>query len=140
MVKTGYQYQPVVSAGEYDCTMSVRAIRGATQAQSNSPEAIASATRELVAEILSANHLTPASVISILFTASPDLNASFPAAAVRELGFADTPLICAVEIDVPGSLPRTIRTLVHADSPLQKGEISHIYLHGAKVLRADIAQ
>jgi len=120
--------------------MSVRAIRGATQARGNSAEAISEATRELISEILKANNLTPDDVISVLFTASPDLDASFPAAAVRELGFADTPLICAVEIDVPGALERTIRAMVHIQSSRAKNEIAHIYLHGAKVLRTDIAQ
>ncbi len=120
--------------------MSVRAIRGATQVAANSVEAITTGTQELVSEILKANQLTPAEIISILFTASPDLTASFPAAAVRTLGLHDPPLICAVEIDVPGALERTIRVMVHAETTLQKMEISHIYLHGAKSLRADIAQ
>lgn len=120
--------------------MSVRAIRGATQVAANTEEAIAVGTRELVAEILKSNSLDISEIISILFTASSDLNASFPAAAVRSLGLTDTPLICAVEIDVPGALERTIRVMLHAESELTKEEISHIYLHGAKSLRADIAQ
>lgn len=120
--------------------MSVRAIRGATQVVANSTEAIAIGTQELVSEILKSNGITPAEVISILFTASPDLNAAFPAAAVRSLGFEGTPLICAVEIDVPGALERTIRVMAHVETPLSKSEVSHIYLHGAKALRADIAQ
>jgi len=120
--------------------MSVRAIRGATQVVANSAEAISSGTQELISEILKGNGITPADVISILFTASPDLTASFPAAAVRSLGFEGTPLICAVEIDVPGALPRTIRVMAHVETHLSKSEISHIYLHGAKALRADIAQ
>ncbi len=120
--------------------MSVRAIRGATQVEANTAEAITSATQELLLEILKVNCLTADQVISVLFTASPDLDATFPAAAARAVGFGDTPLICAVEIDVPGALPRTIRVMAHVESQLAKSEIAHIYLHGAKALRRDIAQ
>ena len=88
--------------------MSVRAIRGATQVSANSEEAICAGTQELISEILASNSITAQDVISILFTASPDLTASFPAAAIRKLGFENTPLFCAVEIDVPGALQRTI--------------------------------
>lgn len=119
--------------------MLVRAIRGATQVSANSEEAICAGTQELISEILASNSITAQDVISILFTASPDLTASFPAAAVRKLGFEDTPLICAVEIDVPGALERTIRVMAHVETSAPKSEISHIYLHGAKALRTDIA-
>ncbi len=120
--------------------MSVRAIRGATQVAENSPEAVASGVKELLTEILKSNEITPSEVISVLFTASPDLNAAFPAAFAREVGFESVPLICAVEIDVPGALPRTIRVMAHVESLKSTAEISHIYLHGAKALRRDIAQ
>jgi chorismate mutase len=120
--------------------MSVRAIRGATQVVANSPEAIAAGVKELLTEILVANALTPSDVISVLFTASPDLNAAFPAAFAREVGFESVPLICAVEIDVPGALERTIRVMAHVGTEKSAKELSHIYLHGAKALRRDIAQ
>jgi len=120
--------------------MSVRAIRGATQVEANSPQAIAAGVKELLTEILQGNGLTPSDFISVLFTASPDLNAAFPAAFAREVGFESVPLICAVEIDVPGALERTIRLMAHVESDLPVAEISHIYLHGAKALRRDIAQ
>ena len=120
--------------------MSVRAIRGATQVEANTAEAITVATQELILEILAAHSLTADDVISVLFTSSPDLTATFPAAAARSLGFENTPLICSVEIDVPGALPRTVRVMAHVESALSKGDIAHIYLHGAKALRRDIAQ
>ena len=124
----------------YACLMSVRAIRGATQVVANSPEAIAAGVKELLTEILAANALTPSDVISVLFTASPDLNAAFPAAFAREVGFESVPLICAVEIDVPGALERTIRVMAHIETEMSAKEVSHIYLHGAKALRRDIVQ
>ena len=120
--------------------MSVRAIRGATQVESNTAEAISAATQELIVQMLESNELTANDVISVLFTSSPDLDAAFPAAAARTVGFENTPLICAVEIDVPGALPRTVRVMAHVESPRTKDEITHIYLHGAKSLRRDIAQ
>ena len=119
---------------------SVRAIRGAIQASANTAEAIDLATKELMAEILRANSLSGDDFISVIFTVSPDLNAAFPAGSARELGFTDVPLICSVEIGVPGSLERTIRIMAHVESELKKSEINHIYLGGAKVLRRDIAQ
>jgi chorismate mutase len=121
-------------------TMSVRAIRGAIQVEGNTPEAIAAGTKELLAEILRANELPVESVISVLLTATPDLNAAFPAAAAREVGFEATPLLCAVEIDVPGALPRVIRAMATVETALKSSEINHIYLGGAKALRRDIAQ
>jgi chorismate mutase len=120
--------------------MSVRAIRGATQVEENSAIAIAAGTKELLAEILRANELAVTQVISVLLTATPDLNAAFPAAAAREVGFESTPLLCAVEIDVPGALPRVVRAMVTVETDRTMAEISHIYLGGAKALRRDIAQ
>lgn len=120
--------------------MSVRAIRGATQVEENSATAIAAGTKELLAEILRANELEVTQVISVLLTATPDLNAAFPAAAAREVGFESTPLLCAVEIDVPGALSRVIRAMVTVETDRTMAEISHIYLGGAKALRRDIAQ
>lgn len=120
--------------------MSVRAIRGAVQVEANTAEAIAAGTKELLAEIMRANSLEVEQVISVLLTATPDLNAAFPAAAAREVGFESTPLLCAVEIDVKGALERVVRAMVTVEFERSTSEISHIYLGGAKALRRDIAQ
>lgn len=120
--------------------MSVRAIRGAIQVEANTAEAISAGTKELLAEILRANELAVDQVISVLLTATPDLNAAFPAAAAREVGFEATPLLCAVEIDVQGALARVVRAMVTVESERKAAEIAHIYLAGAKALRRDIAQ
>lgn len=120
--------------------MSVRAIRGAVQVEGNTPEAIAAGTKELLAEILKANSLAVESVISVILTATPDLTAAFPAAAAREVGFESTPLLCAVEIDVAGALPRVVRAMATVETTFAASEIAHIYLGGAKALRRDIAQ
>jgi chorismate mutase len=118
----------------------VRAIRGATQASANTAHAIDEATKELLLEIMKENDLSPEAVISVIFTVSPDLNAAFPASSARELGFSEVPLICSVEIDVPGALERTIRIMAHVESERSKREITHVYLGAAKTLRRDIAQ
>lgn len=120
--------------------MSVRAIRGAIQVDENSAQAISATTKELLLAILEANSVQRQEIVSVILTATPDLNATFPAAAAREIGFESVPLLCAVEIDVPGALPRVIRAMVTVETSLQMSEISHIYLGGAKALRRDIAQ
>ena len=119
---------------------SVRAFRGATQLSADSKAEMKEAVVELLEEVLAANSLKNDDLISILFTATPDIQSDFPAAAVRELGLTDLPLICAQELDVKGALPRTVRLLIHANSPLSRGEVTHKYLRGAAVLRPDLAQ
>ena len=106
----------------------------------NSSVSIGDGVRELLPAMLKANGLEVDHVISVLMTATPDLTADFPAAAARDVGFAGTPLICAVEIAVPAALDRIIRVLMHVESDKSKAEISHIYLHGATALRKDLAQ
>jgi chorismate mutase len=86
------------------------------------------------------NSVVKEDLVSIIFTATVDLTAQFPAAAARELGLGDVPLLCSVEIDVPNALPRVIRVLMHINSDKSLSQIKHIYLHGAAALRKDIAQ
>jgi len=118
---------------------SVRAFRGATQLSVDTKAEMREAVVELLQEVLKANSISNDDLISILFTATPDLQSDFPAAGVRELGLVDLPLICAQELDVKGSLPRTIRLLIHANSSLTRSEVTHKYLRGAVVLRPDLA-
>jgi chorismate mutase len=80
----------------------------------------------------------PADVISALFTVTSDLTSEFPARAARDLGWVDVPLICTVEIPVPGALPRCIRVLLHIETARAKAAIEHVYLEGARVLRPDL--
>ena len=119
---------------------SVRAFRGATQLSADTKEEMRSAVVELLKEILSVNSLGHEDLISILFTATPDIQSDFPAAGVREFGLVDLPLICAQELDINGALPRTIRLLIHANSSLSRAQISHVYLRGAAILRPDLAK
>jgi chorismate mutase len=89
---------------------------------------------------MSRNDLTTDDVISVLFTATPDLDAEFPAYAARKVGFHDVPLLCAGEIDVPGALPRIVRLLAHVEVDRARSELRHVYLRGATALRADLTE
>ncbi len=120
--------------------MVVRGIRGAITVESDQPEAIWAATRRLLQAIQQANPaFQPADAASVLFTATPDLNAAFPAEAARQLGWNETPLICAQEIPVPGALPRCIRVLIHWNCDLPQSAVRHVYLGEAARLRPDLA-
>lgn len=120
--------------------MGVLAVRGAVQVDADDREQILAATAELVTEVMSRNALTTDDVISVIFTATPDLTAEFPALAARKLGFHEVPLLCASEIDVPHALPRVIRLMAHIATDRPRSEIQHVYLRGAIALRLDIAQ
>ncbi len=120
--------------------MPVRAIRGAIQVDVDDRDAILDATAELVTEVLDRNGLTADDVISVIFSATPDLTAEFPALAARKLGFQEVPLLCCAEIAVPGSMPRVVRLMMHVQTERDRADIQHVYLRGAVALRLDIAQ
>lgn len=119
---------------------AVRAVRGAIQVDGDDRELILSGTAELIGEILERNQLASGDLISMVFTATPDLTAEFPAYAARQLGLTDVPLLCATEIAVPGALPRVLRVLAHVESDRTRSEIRHVYLRGAAQLRTDLPQ
>ena len=118
--------------------MSVRAVRGATQVHANDREAVIEGSAELVQAVLARNDIEPVDLISVIFTATPDLTAEFPAYAARAMGITDVPLLCASEIDVAGAMPRVIRLLAHVESDRPRSDIRHVYLHGAAALRTDL--
>ncbi len=118
--------------------MAVRGIRGATTVDANTVESILQATRELLAAIVSANNVRPEDVASAIFTATPDLNAAFPARAAREFGWQHVPLLDAVEIAAAGGLPRTVRVLVHWNTDRPIYDVRHVYLRDAVRLRPDL--
>jgi chorismate mutase len=95
---------------------------------------------ELLTVILERNGIAVDDLISVIFTATPDLHSDFPAVAARKLGITDVPLVCAQELDIAGAMPRVVRILAHVETGLSKGEVSHVYLGAAAALRKDIAQ
>jgi chorismate mutase len=120
--------------------MPVRAVRGAIQVDANDRDVILESTAELVTAVMSRNDLSTDDVISVLFTATPDLTAEFPALAARKIGFHAVPLMCATEIAVPGAMPRVVRLMAHVETDRPRSELQHVYLRGAAALRLDIAQ
>lgn len=120
--------------------MTIRAIRGATTLVADTKDQVHERTRELVAQILDSNDLDTAQVISVLFTCTPDISSDFPAAAARDLGFGDVPLMCAQEMAVPGALPLVVRVMMHATLDVPRDQVRHVYLHDAVSLRRDLAQ
>ncbi len=116
----------------------VRGLRGASTCVSNTEQEITEVTQELLLTMLERNGLSHDDVISVLFTATPDLNAIFPALAARGIGFGDVALLCATEIDVPGAMAYTVRVLLHAYSDRPRDELRHIYLRNAQSLRDDL--
>jgi chorismate mutase len=115
----------------------VAAIRGAIDVAHDTPEEIRRAVTELVRQIGDRNQLNADAIISALFTMTPDLRSVFPALAAREAGWAAVPMLCTIEIDVPGALPRCIRVLVHANVAAGQ-KVEHIYLGNAVSLRPDL--
>ena len=117
--------------------MRLFALRGASSVDRNDADAILGSTSWLMREIMKRNQIGPADVVSCIFTLTADLDAEFPAVAARQLGFDKVPLLCAQEVEVPGSLPRVIRVLIHyyADDA---HEARHVYLGEARALRTDL--
>jgi len=118
---------------------SCRGLRGATTVPENSAAAILEATRELLQAIVAANGIDEPEIASVIFTATPDVDAAYPAAAARRLGWTRTALMCVQEMAVPGSLPRCIRVLIHWNTDRSLDELRHIYLREARSLRPDLA-
>lgn len=119
--------------------MTVRGVRGAITVEANQSETILEAAHELLASLLQANpSLQPEDLASSFFTLTEDLNAAFPAQAAREMGWQMVPMLCAREIPVPGSLPMTLRVLLHWNTELSPQQVHHVYLRGARSLRPDL--
>jgi chorismate mutase len=118
--------------------MAVRAVRGAIQIEQDDRQELLDATTELLTEVLQRNELSHDDLISVVFTATPDLRSEFPAYAARQMGITDVPLLCASEIDVPGAMPRVLRLLAHVETARPRAELRHVYLRGAAALRTDL--
>lgn len=118
--------------------MTCRGIRGAVCAEANQVDAILKATRRLLERIVALNELSPQDVVSAIFTATPDLDAAYPARAARQLGWTQVPLLCMQEMPVAGGPPYCIRTLIHWNTARDPQDIHHVYLGAARALRPDL--
>ncbi len=117
---------------------AVRALRGATTTDEDSPAQISERTVALLEEMFGRNGVDHDDLISIWFTVTDDLTSAFPATAARTIGLGDVPLLCAREIPVPGSMARCIRVLAHLTTERARKELHHVYLEGAVSLRDDL--
>ena len=115
----------------------VYAVRGAVQADRNDRESILAAADELIRELMRRNELEPEAMISCILTCTDDLDAEFPAVAARGAGLTSVPLLCTREMNVPGSMERVIRAMVHYYAPAAH-EPAHTYLGEAQRLRSDL--
>ncbi|MEW6522823.1 MAG: chorismate mutase [Bacillota bacterium] len=116
----------------------LRGVRGATTAAANTTAAIADATAELILTMVRANSIDPADLAAATFAVTPDLDAAFPAATARALGWSTVPLLDYVSPAVDGALPRCIRVLLFWNTPLLQNQVKHIYLREAVGLRPDL--
>lgn len=119
-------------------SIQVRALRGATTIETDTAEALEDRVLELLEEIFRRNQISVDDLISVIFTATGDIRSAFPAAAARNYGLSDVPLLCARELDIDGSEPLCIRVLIHLSTSLGREELRHVYLHGATRLRNDL--
>jgi len=119
----------------------MRGIRGATTIERNGEKEILDATTELLNHIIAENVVKPEDICSVFVTVTADITATFPARAIRQMaGWELVPLMCSVEIPVENSLPLCIRLMMLVNTEKQQHEVNHVYLHGARILRPDIAQ
>jgi len=116
----------------------IRGVRGATTVEHNSKRAIIEATQELLAAMIDANGIAEDDVASILFTATPGLDAAYPAAAARALGWTRTALMGFQEAHVIDGLQQCVRVLIHWNTDKLMDEIQHIFLRDAVQLRPDL--
>lgn len=117
-----------------------RGVRGATTVEANTRDAILAGATELLNRMIDDNGMREEDVASVIFSVTPDLDATYPAAAARELGWHSTALFCCREIPVARSPAMCIRVLVHCNTARTQGEVRHVYLHGARSLRPDLAE
>jgi chorismate mutase len=118
----------------------LQALRGATTCDANTKAEITAKTQQLVRELLTRNELAHDDLVSIIFTATEDLTAEFPATAARGLGLGDIPLLCARELTIDGKLPRVVRVLVHCYTSRPRDHLHHVYLGAARALRDDLPE
>lgn len=119
-------------------TTTLLALRGAITCDEDTKDEIDVKTQTLVREMLERNDVEHDDLVSIIFTATDDLTATFPATAARALGLGDVPLLCMRELGVTGAMPRCIRVLMHLYTDRPREKLRHVYLGAARALRDDL--
>ncbi|MDE0580639.1 MAG: chorismate mutase [bacterium] len=119
---------------------AVRALRGATTIDIDTAEHMEERIVALLSEMFERNDIDHSDLISVVFTATSDINSAFPAAAARKFGLGDVPLLCAQELDIVDGTPQCLRVLIHLTTERGRDELHHIYLEGARGLRDDLPE
>jgi chorismate mutase len=120
--------------------VAILALRGAITVEADTKAEINAKTKRLVQEMLDRNDLAHDDLISIIFTATDDITAEFPATAARSLGLGDVPLLCARELGIAHGKPLCIRVLMHLEADKSRADLHHVYLEGARSLRDDLPE
>ena len=115
----------------------IKIIRGATTASGNSIEEMEVAVVELIDELIARNNLGKTDLLSIMFTATKDLNACFPASIARKYkGLDSVAFLDCQQMHVSNDIDFCIRIMAQVLLP-PNNPVSHPYLRGATKLRAD---
>jgi chorismate mutase len=117
---------------------AVRALRGATTLDADTKEQMEQRVQTLLREMLERNAVHHDDIISIVFTATDDLHAMFPATPARALGLGDLPLLCARELNIEGATPRCVRVLMHLNTERLPHDLRHVYLENAQGLNDEL--
>jgi chorismate mutase len=125
-----------------DGTLHLAALRGATTLESDTREQVMERTSELLSTLMERNCVKASEIVSLLFTATEDISSEFPAAAVRDAGISDVPMMCARElgIDAESNIPLCVRVMAHVYTDRSRATLRHAYLHGARQLRSDLPE
>ena len=118
----------------------LRGVRGAITVEENVYEQIMDSVSELLGALVEENSIDSEEVGAVIFSSTPDLDAAFPAAAARKIGWADVPLFGTQEIEVVDKIKLCVRVLILWNTDKPQKEIKHLYLRDAVVLRPDIAR
>ena len=118
--------------------LDVRAVRGAIRVERDDVSTVLAATSRLLETLLERNGVATPDIVSVFFTATPDLRSVFPAEAARRMGLGSVPLMCAQEMDVEGAMERVVRILMHFHTARSQDEVTPAYLDGAESLRDDL--
>ena len=120
--------------------MRLLALRGATTFAEDTKDEVDAKTQALVRQMLERNGVDHDDLVSIIFTATDDLTAEFPATSARALGLGDVPLLCARDLGIAHGMKNTIRVLMHFYGDQKRGDLHHVYLEGARTLRDDLPE
>jgi chorismate mutase len=118
--------------------MPVRALRGATTLDEDTPDQVDVRVKALVAALFERNELDPDDVISMVVTGTADITSAHPATAARAFGLPDVPILGAQEMEISGTLPLCVRVLLHVETERPRSAARHVFLEGATVLRPDL--